>query len=332
MKTNKMKYSDMKKPSFLLSDQMNSTGKVGYDESMFNGYLTRLKQIIDGEQCKDLYLGCRLAEVIFKEPFPVCGDIEVIALSVMRLLMKYVYNTGFDYGKFTIGYIMKTPSGEVSFMIGKAISLTNDSWNANKGVYNMIVKYVLQKAELYEKELVSRVFIRLYLQGMLGKEINLSSDEIDSRIWEIINADIGVGELEEAKAMGGKRRYPDHVSSLKPMSKKERRAFIVADMETVLVNDVHVPYAAGFLVVNPGEDVGAKEDYQFETYFSEDNMIQIPDFKERSNRMLFHFLERLAGVVAETKIRTVYFHNFSRFDGILLMKYYASHGDKYSLL
>lgn len=48
--------------------------------------------------------------------------------------------------------------------------------------------------------------------------------------------------------------------------------------------------------------------------------------------MLFDFLERLAVVTAETKIRTFYFHNFSRFDGILLMKYYTSHrGVKYKI-
>jgi len=41
--------------------------------------------------------------------------------------------------------------------------------------------------------------------------------------------------------------------------------------------------------------------------------------------MLFDFLERIAAVVAlEKDIRTVYFHNFSRFDGILLLKYYAN--------
>lgn len=32
-----------------------------------------------------------------------------------------------------------------------------------------------------------------------------------------------------------------------------------------------MPYAVGFLVVKPGEDVGAKPDNKFHTYFSEDN-------------------------------------------------------------
>ncbi len=182
--------------------------------------------------------------------------------------------------------------------------------------------------------MLSGVYIRVYLSGRLEsleKELPLSSDEIYSKIWQLINACIVGGSPREVKAMGRKRRYPDHVPALKPTS-KARRPFIVADTETVLINDVHVPYAAGFLVVKPGEDVGSKPDYEIETYFSEDHIFVIPSFEERSNRMLFDFLERLAAVVAvETDIRTVDFHNFSRFDGILLMKYYAAHGDKYSI-
>lgn len=48
--------------------------------------------------------------------------------------------------------------------------------------------------------------------------------------------------------------------------------------------------------------------------------------------MLLSFLDRLADVVAvERDIRTVDFHNFSRFDGIILMKFDAAHGNKYSI-
>lgn len=178
--------------------------------------------------------------------------------------------------------------------------------------------------------MLSGVFIRVYLVGMHEKELlPVSSDEIDTQIWELMNACIVVGEPQEVQAMGKNSRYPNHVPALKPTS-KEREAFIVADTETVLVNKVHVPYAAGFLVVKPGEDVGAKPDYEIETYFSEDHLF-IHEFEERSNRMLFDFLDRLAVVASSTKIQTVYFHNLSRFDGIILLKYYASHGDKYSI-
>ena len=50
------------------------------------------------------------------------------------------------------------------------------------------------------------------------------------------------GEPPEAKVMkGGKRPYPDHVTALKPTS-KERRPFIVADMETVLIKNSFGPF------------------------------------------------------------------------------------------
>lgn len=54
--------------------------------------------------------------------------------------------------------------------------------------------------------------------------------------------------------------------------------------------------------------------------------------EDRSNRMLFLFLERIEAVVKlEKEILTIYFHNLSRFDGIILMKYFASKGDKYHI-
>lgn len=258
-----------------MKKMIDSFGNVGYSKLMFNVYIFRLKAIIDWDKCKDPYFGLRIAEVRFKEPYLRCADYEVISFKVMRLLMKYVYNKRFEYGKFTIGYVMKIPTGDVSYTIGRAISLNDDSGNAvpNMGVYAIIFSYLIKKAEDYDQAVLLGVFIRVYLVGMQEKELQLplSSDEIDTQIWQLMNAGIGVGEPQEAKAMGRKRRYPNYVPSLKPTS-KERRAFIVADTETVLIKNVHVPYAAAFLVVKPGEDVGAKPDYSIETYFSEDHM------------------------------------------------------------
>jgi hypothetical protein len=312
----------------------SSYSTVGYSKSVFNGYLNLLKRLIDFEKCKDPYKGMRIAEVVFKEPYLRCADYEVIALVVMRLLMKYAYNTGIEYsGKFTVGYVMKIPTGDVTYTIGSAISLNDSSNKAipNMNVYIKLLKFVAKKAEDYDKAVLTAVFIRVYHNHPGMQEVlPLSSDEIDTQLWQLLNAGIVGDEPQEVKAMGRKSRYPDHIPALKPTS-KERRPFIVADTETVINNNVHEPYAAGFLVVKPGEDVGAKPDDSIETYFSEDHEFFIPEFKDRSNRMMFDFLERLAVVAAETKIRTVYFHNFSRFDGILLMKYYASHGDKYSI-
>jgi DNA polymerase type B, organellar and viral len=98
----------------------------------------------------------------------------------------------------------------------------------------------------------------------------------------------------------------------------------------VILNNVHVPYAAGLLVVHPGNDVAAKDGHIY-NYFSEDYSMIIPSFEERSTKMLVDFLERIAFLGSTLQgVTNVYFHNFSRFDGILLMKFLATNMVKYS--
>ncbi|KAH9304471.1 hypothetical protein KI387_008875, partial [Taxus chinensis] len=144
--------------------------------------------------------------------------INLIALAILLLLMKYTYNTEFEYGKFTISYVTKILTGYVAYTIGTAISLNDKSGNAapNVDVYANILKLCIQKVEDYNEALLSD----------------------------------GSGEPKEVEAMGRKIRYPNHVPALKPTT-KERRPFIVADMETVLINNVNVPYAAGFIALRP---------------------------------------------------------------------------------
>lgn len=82
----------------------------------------------------------------FPEPDLRCQETTIIALAVMRLLIKFVYNTRFKYAKFTIGYNMISPRGElVSFIIGNAIPLEDSSGNAvpNMNVYAMIEKLII---------------------------------------------------------------------------------------------------------------------------------------------------------------------------------------------
>ena len=303
---------------------------------MFDAYLDRLNRLKKGEKCWDPYEGLRIARIDFKPPYLQCADYEMILLVVLQLLMKHVYNTTeFESGQFTIGYVMKIPSGEVTYIIGKAVPL-NGNAAPNLEVCAQILKLLIKKAEDYDKALLSGVFIRVYLRGMQGaKKVPLSMDEMNAIILQLMNADIENANIEnadidgspEVQAMGKKSRYPNHIPALKPTT-KVRRPFIVADTETVLINNVHVPYAAGFIALRPGEDIGVYSDSDFKTYFSEDDLFRIPEFIDRSNRMLFGFLELLAVHANRTNIRTVYFHNFSRFDGILLMKYYASRADK----
>lgn len=57
---------------------------------------------------------------------------------------------------------------------------------------------------------------------------------------------------------------------------KERKAFIVADFETVMIDKQHVPDAAGLSLVRPGEkisnmliDVYYSEEYRFLSSFQD---------------------------------------------------------------
>ena len=300
---------------------------------VFDGYLNRLKMVIMSEKCLDPYLGKRIAEYQFQKPYLRCVDSVVITLAVMRLLMKYAYNLDFEYAKFTIGYVMRIPTGDVSYTVGTAISLKYSSGDAvpNIDLYHRIFKLVCEKAEIYENEVLSGLYIIVYMEGMLVKELPLSYDEIDNKIFQLLlNASKG-GEPQEVQAIGySKRSYSDKITALK-RTRKERQPFIVADTETLLINNVHVPYAAGYLLLSPGVDVAAMPWYEIQTSFTEDDILYIPEFEKRSTQMLFDFIENLATAADQYNVRMVYFHNFSRFDGILLLKYFASYGVKYTV-
>lgn len=99
-----------------------------------------------------------------------------------------------------------------------------------------------------------------------------------------------------------------------------------------MVNNVHVPYAAGYLVVKPGDDLTSIPSYSIQTFFSENHITFYPNFEERSQRMLFDFISNLEECVKKnSRLRTVYFHNFARFDGIFILRYYTDSGNKYKI-
>jgi hypothetical protein len=98
-------------------------------------------------------------------------------------------------------------------------------------------------------------------------------------------------------------------------------------LNTLLLNKIHTPYAVGFLVVKPSEEPSSSTINDIETYFSEDYLSPIfPSFQDRSNQMMVDFIKRLVVVVKQNpKIKAVYFHNLSRFDGILILKHMIIH-------
>jgi hypothetical protein len=56
------------------------------------------------------------------------------------------------------------------------------------------MRLVAQKAEEYNKEVLSGLSVRMYMEGMQDKDVTLTYEEIDTKIWELINANIGDGD------------------------------------------------------------------------------------------------------------------------------------------
>ena len=67
-------------------------------------------------------------------------------------------------------------------------------------------------------------------------------------------------------------------------------------------------------------------------FYIEDYSIILDSFEERSTKVLYDLVLRISTIVRqEQSTFTIYFHNFSRFDGILLLKHLACHHKSYKL-
>ncbi|XP_071691998.1 DNA polymerase-like [Rutidosis leptorrhynchoides] len=246
----------------------------------------------------------------------------------MDLLNQFAYpsiTTG--YAKFGILITIRRSYGEeITFSIGPAIPLTDDSGCllSKSVVYSNIYKLITKQAEIDDGDQLVRVTIRVYLdQDKKKKRPSLDEEDRYNLLNEII--EVGVVDTNDIIAMKiqhNKRRYLKNIS---PIDVKDQnlRPFIVSDLETLLdKNQFHKPYAAGLLMVFPGKEI---QNWMIETWYSEDYSILYPEaFEKRSKKVLTDLVLRITALVKKNKeVQTIYFHNFSRFDGIILLKHLA---------
>ena len=84
------------------------------------------------------------------------------------------------------------------------------------------------------------------------------------------------------------------------------------------------------MMVHPGKMI--EKDMIIHTYYSEDYKVILDSFEERSRKVMIDLISMIERLVKqEKKAKTVYFHNFSRFDGIFLLKHLACHHPKYKI-
>lgn len=298
--------------------------------------LNRMFGLIDYTSKEDPHPSLRIATHHYKEPFPFLGEICLNSLAAMDLLNTLVYPILSGYGKFTICVTMLRSTGEeITYTLGTAIPLTydKDKLIPKNEIYSRIYKLILKNAERYDGFSCVRLQVRVHLDGYKKENVpSLSHDDRYSLLLSIIDKRLNdILPLKAKKIENKVRNYPTFITALKKGS-KERSPFIVADLETVLVNKTHIPYAAGLLKVHPGKEI---KDYMIETYFSEDYLIhtELNSFKKRSNKVLIDLISRIDKIASkEKKVLTVYFHNLARFDGIFLLKHLVfNHQEKYKI-
>ena len=95
---------------------------------------------------------------------------------------------------------------------------------------------------------------------------------------------------------------------------KFNKNFITADFETILVNERH--YISLYTIVDENGIIASDSYCNYE--FSTENQ-----FVNISKSILKTFLESIYDY-NKKQIRTVYFHNFSKFDSIFLLEYLCS--------
>lgn len=294
--------------------------------------LNHLYQKIERTTHQDPHPGLIIATHHFCEPYPLVNEIDLLCLVTMDLLIQFAYPSLSGYGKFTISFTVKRSYGEeITFTPGPAIPLTDLDCKLlpESEVYARIYKSIKECSDIYDGDYVVRLPIRVYLDGKKKDRPPISEEDRHNSLSSIIQA--GLTEVEPITAReirNSKRSYPTHITALNPRC-TELKPFIVADTETILVDDVHTPYAAGLLMVRPGERIN---DLMIDTYFSEDYSIILDSFEERSTKVLYDLVLRISTIVKQEKsCFTIDFHNFSRFDGILVLKHLACHHKSYKL-
>lgn len=278
--------------------------------------------------------------------YPCIDEIGLLSLATMDLLNQYAYPSLSGYAKFTISLTIRQPYGEeIRFTIGTSIPLTTnkDQLIPKASIFHYLNECFIRNAEAYIGSSIIDLMIRVYTEQKLDIRPSVSNDDryllLRSIMSEGARSSEPIPESSIRKIQHKKRNYSSgYITALK-RENLGRKPFIVADLETVLIMKkdekdgkekvLHIPYAGGVMLVRPGHDV---QEGLIHTNFSEDYKIFIESFEKRSNKMLFDLVNKIISIVKKEKTaNTVYFHNFSRFDGIFILKHLALHHHDYKL-
>ncbi|KAL2330707.1 hypothetical protein Fmac_018288 [Flemingia macrophylla] len=269
----------------------------------------------------------------YREPVSV-QETSLLSLSVMELLVRYVYPVLLGYAKANIIFYLKIgEDGEIAKPLNKqSIPLTFDDGTpiSKSEIYASVYRSILKLIEIYDGFGVVRIAIRAHFKDDINEPPPFKEEAISECI-KPASGEIDITNLPVKSLRSTSRKYSVNITVPRKSGKIDLRPFLVADTETIInQNSLHVPYAVGVMVVNPGIPVRRE---RIDTYFSEDySSIIFPTFEERSTQMLKSFIFRVEAITRQNSTaKTIYFHNLGRFDGIFLLKHLALYHPNYTV-
>lgn len=301
------------------------------------GYWKRLQSSIELQKWSIPFTGSLFASTSFKEPYPIFSEFEVLSLAYMQLIELYPSRIDSGYIKFTLGMNVKfSMSSLVQYTLGPAIAFCDSDGNRvhKKLIFEKILQLVRKHGEEYKDAVIHGVFIHVYYLESSSRLDFPYIPDLFQLICQSLDSNVDGSNLpnEVLSLLFKKARIPTQISSSKSLSGSRARSFIVADIETILVNNTHQAHACGFLLVTPGDVLTFLP--RVHTFFSEDLPDIYPTFVERSERMMFDFCSNVELTVKKYKdlrVRTVYYHNLARFDGVLIIKHYSKRGEPFKV-
>lgn len=296
----------------------------------------------------------------FYKPIPLnASTIEDIVICVILLLMTFVFPTCQKenrYAKFTITLTFKAAGAHgkdpIHAALCDAILLVDldGSVTDPRTLYSLIYQELAKFAEKYDNSMLTCLTVRTYFAHDLPTGKTAFSDE-HFDVGQYCYSSLEGFTPKVPLKMVSKKRYPENITPLKTQKIRALTPFIVADTETVLLEKPKMegtktefqpepkdekereekeekeqsPYAIGLMRVYPGQSIDSLASSPIESYYSSDYPKTVfPTHEERAGRLLTDFMKRLHALIKRhPEIKTVYFHNFSRFDGFFLVRHIA---------
>nr|AYM32740.1 DNA polymerase [Silene vulgaris] len=318
-------------------------------------YMSQLVQDLDDETketlCHVPYLQLVITSRYFHKGIRVNED-KLLTLAVMDLFVQYVYPALNSYAKANVFFILKPKpnkedllnphkDGEIIKSLSKtAFPLTKDDDSLIKkfDIKNYVNTLIEGLLEIYSGYYVTGITIRNFFEHDIISPIPVI--DYKSRIYGLIecyydnenDSNVDIKNIRPKSLRSTKKVYLNNLTSKKTPDNPTIKPFMVADIETVVIDEIHVPYAIGVLKVYPGVKVLTDD---IDTFYSENyNKNLFPKFEDRSQKLMLDFINRLITITrrnSKYKMNVIYFHNLSSFDGLFLIKHMIYNHQNYEL-